>query len=113
MTSTEKRFPAYALIPWVCALVAVFGCNVLGANALSLRKIKYLDGSSLTQTSSEAPATGNAPNPPVFLASDPSDGFQLIDPSSRRLAVVGRIDLPESSARGGERQGRAPPVEVC
>ena len=113
MPLTEKRFPAYALIPWICALVAVFGCNVLGANALSLRKIKYLEGSSLTQTSSEAPATGNAPNPPVFLAADPSDGFQLIDPSSRRLAVSNRNDHPAPSARGGESQGRAPPVEVC
>ncbi|MEJ6578534.1 MAG: hypothetical protein QNL33_01250 [Akkermansiaceae bacterium] len=113
MTSSEKRLPAYVLIPWVCAVVAILGCNVLGPNALSLRKIKYLDGSSLTQVAPESPATGNAPNLPVFLAADPSDGFQLIDPSSRRLAVVSRNDLPAPSAHGGDQQGRAPPVEFC
>ncbi|YCM42500.1 hypothetical protein V2O64_14410 [Verrucomicrobiaceae bacterium 227] len=113
MNSSEKKLPTYALIPWVCALVAILGCNALGPHALSLRKAKYIDGSSLSQLPSESPATGNAPNPPVFLAADPTDGFQLTDPSSRRLAVASRSDLPAPTAHGGAKQGRAPPVEVC
>ena len=112
MNSSEKRLPSYALIPWVCAVMAILGCNALGSHALSLRKIKCLDGSGLTQVTSEAPATGNTPNPPVFLAADPSDGIQLVDPSSRRLALARRIDLFGPGVRGGEKQGRAPPVEV-
>ena len=113
MNTSEKRLPTYALIPWVCALVAMLGCNALGPHALSLRKAKFFDGSSLTQVSPESPAPGNAPNPPVFLTADPSDGFQLIDLSSRRVAVVSRSDRPSAGARGGAVRGRAPPVKGC
>lgn len=113
MNPPEKRLPTYALVPWVCALVAILGCNVPGAHSLSLRKMKFLDGSSLTQVAPETPATGNAPNPPALPALDPLDGIQLIDPSSSLTAHANRTDLPTVSARGGERQGRAPPEEDC
>jgi hypothetical protein len=101
-----------ALIPWVCALVAILGCNALGSPILPLRKMKSLDGSSLIQLSLEIPAAGNTSNSLVFLSLNPSDDSKLFDPSSRFYAIASRTDLPAANARGGEKQGRAPPVEV-
>lgn len=112
MNVPEKRLPTYALIPWICAVVAILGCNALGGHALSLRKLKCFDGSSLTQVTPDIPATGNAPIPPVFLAPDPADGVRPHNPLSTLLAIANRSNIPTTGDRKGTIRGRAPPVEV-
>ncbi len=111
MTASDKRLVPSALIPWVFALVALFGCNALAPTPVAVRKGKYQDGSSVSQVADVALPAGNVATPLVFLAPDPSDGIQLNGLTSTRLGIENSRDSAVFSDRSGEVRGRAPPVE--
>lgn len=114
MTASEKRLVPSALIPWVFALVALFGCNALAPNPVAVRKGKYADGSSVSQVAAVALPVGTISTPLVFLAPDPSDGIKSKSLSSTRLAIESGRELAVVTVRSGEVQGRAPPMlERC
>ena len=112
MTTPHKRLVPSALIPWVFALVALFGCNALAPNPVAVRKGKYQDGSSVSQVATETLPAGGIATPLVFLAPDPADGIKLNGLSSTRLGIENSRNLAVVNVRGGEVRGRAPPAGV-
>ena len=112
MTTFRQKLHPHVLIPWVLALVALFGCNVLAQPKASLRKSAHLDGGSVTQLADEgAPSTA----PSTFLlglTNGAFDGVSLNAPSPQRIGIGARSGQVEIALRGGVVQGRAPPVTV-
>jgi hypothetical protein len=112
MTTFRQKLQPHALIPWVLALVALFGCNVLAQSKASLRKSAHLDGSGVTQLADESTPSGVTSNPILGLTSGPIDAIGLSHPSPQRIAISpcqGRIEI---TRRGGAVQGRAPPASA-
>ena len=110
MTTFRQQLHPHALIPWVFALVALFGCNLLAQQKASLRKSAQLDGGSVTLVADEDGASSTTTTTLTSLTGVSFDGLSLNGPPIQRIAV----DLCRSRcvfpSHGGAVQGRAPPV---
>ncbi len=112
MNASDDRIRHSALIPWVFALVALFGCNAMIPHAVSARKGKDKDGSCVTQIAGDASSKETVSNPQVLLAPGPSEAIQSKGLPATLLGIDrGRDQTAPNTWRGGVR-GRAPPMEA-
>lgn len=111
MTASDNRLAPSALIPWVFVLVALIGCNIT-PNPVSVRKGKYLEGSSLSQVASQALPSGAISTPPVFMIASPCAWIRLDGPSSLRLGIETAGAEAFAGVWSGAVRGRAPPVGI-
>ena len=109
MSSSTNRTVRAALIPWVIALVALFGWNALVPDLSNSKKNDSPDEIGLSQIAHNAHATGRTFNPHVFLEPSTSDGIGFLKSSSLFLCIEARRDQPALQSTRGAVQGRAPP----
>ena len=112
MTAFRQKLQPHALIPWVLALVALFGCNLLAQQKASLRKSAHLDSGSVTQLADESLPSSATTNPLLGLTSGSSNSISLTEPAAQRLAIDPRWEKAEITRRSGTVQGRAPPTSA-
>ncbi|MGB6220168.1 hypothetical protein [Haloferula sp.] len=113
MITFRQKLQPHVLIPWVFALVALFGCNLLAQQKASLRKSAQLDGGSVTLLADED-APPNTANPPTSLAGPTLDGTTLSEPAFQRIAIAPFRNQVALASSNGTVQGRAPPAtETC
>lgn len=112
MTSFRQKLHPHVLIPWVLALVALFGCNLLAQQKASLRKSAHLDNGGVTQLADESAPSSTTTNPLLSLTSGSSNGISLTEPAAQRLAIDPHWGKIEINRRSGTVQGRAPPASA-
>ena len=112
MTRPTHRTVRTALIPWVIALVALFGLNVLIPDYSDSKKSESPDEIGLSQLAHHTQATGRFFNPQVFLDPSLSDGIGFLNSSSLFLCIENRRDILVIQSLPGAVQGRAPPVNL-
>ena len=112
MTTFRQKLHPHVLIPWVVALVALFGCNVFAQQKPQLRKSAHLDGGSLTQLTTEVAPSGATNHSLLGLANGSYDGISLREPAAQRLAISSERGKVDNSRREGAVQGRAPPTSA-
>ena len=110
MTNFRQHLHPHAMIPWVVALLAVFGWNLLAQQQVPLRKSAQLSGGSVTQLTSDAAPTGATSDLQLGLANGAFDGIHLRQPDARRLAIVPSREILCETRRDAAVQGRAPPL---
>ncbi|MFC7339563.1 hypothetical protein ACFQY0_20395 [Haloferula chungangensis] len=110
MTTFRQKLHPHVLIPWVFALVALFGCNVLAQQKASLRKSAHLDGGSVTQLANDTNPSSTPTTPLLGLTGNANHGSNLTVPAGLRLAIGPLISRIETIRRSGAVQGRAPPA---
>jgi hypothetical protein len=98
------------MIPWVFALVVLFGWNAFAGNRGLVRKNPCPDGVSLSQLADDLQAPRGVVQSSNFVGPPTLDRFKAADPASMRLGIEILRDLPTAGARAGAVQGRAPPV---
>jgi hypothetical protein len=102
------------MIPWVVALVALFGCSVIASPNVVLRNSAVIDDDcdSASQLANEGATVLSAKRYIPGIANGSAKRFAL------RMPVLQRIDFDPCeehfvlARRGGFVQGRAPPVGV-
>jgi len=109
MSTSVNRTVRTALIPWVFAIVALFGLNALAPDHSLSKKSDSPDEIGLSQLPQNAQTPGRIFNPHVFLEHAPSDRIGFLNSSSLFLCIETRRDHPLLQSPGGAVQGRAPP----
>jgi hypothetical protein len=110
MSCPDLRPARTALIPWVLALVALFGLNVFVQDHSHVGKGDAGEGMGLSQSADDAPILGRVSNPQACLAAPPAANAGFLDlPSSLLCIETRRVEPVLQSARGVLR-GRAPPA---
>lgn len=110
MDSPDHRPLRTAWIPWVIALVVLFGVNALVPDQSRSRRDEASEEIGISQLSDHAQAPGRITHPLVFLIPDFSGKFGFLSASSSILHIETRRDLPVVQSLDGAVQGRAPPV---
>lgn len=110
MDSTDPRPLRNALIPWVIALLVLFGWNALAQDHARLRKLDSSDEVGLSALVDAPPTPGRTFNPLLFIAPNPAARITLLDRTTRFLCVEIRRELPVVSPLHDSVQGRAPPA---
>ena len=112
MTSSDHRPFRTALIPWVIALVALFGLNALAPIFSITKKSECPEGVGLSQLADDGQIPGRVTSPLVYLDPPAADGtrFHGIAWVLRRIET--RRDHPVAQALGGAIRGRAPPEKA-
>jgi hypothetical protein len=109
MSVTENRSLRTVLIPWVIALVTLFGLNAIAPNHARSRKSEPQEGIGLSQPANDAQTSGRVSNPLVFVATTSRDDFKLLNQPSWRLPIETPTTTPTVRSPKGAVQGRAPP----
>lgn len=109
MSSPDERHLRVALIPWIIALVALFGWQSLAPDHSQVRKAPRTDGVGLSQVADDDGAPGTLPNRLVPLALAPPSGIVLPEVVTSELGIEELHELPVVPWRGLSIQGRAPP----
>lgn len=109
MNSPDNGLIRTALIPWVIALVTLFGVNALVPDQSRSRRHETSDEIGISQLADSAQAPGRIYNPQVFLVPDFSSQFGVLSSSSSIQRIESRRDMPVVQPLGGAVQGRAPP----
>jgi hypothetical protein len=99
-----------AWIPWVFALVALFGVNALVPDQSRSRRNETAEEIGISQLADNAQAPGRITHPLVFLIPDLSNQSGFPCASSSILHIETHRDLPVVRSLEGAVQGRAPPV---
>ena len=110
MTAFRQNLKPHTMIPWVLALLAVFGWNLVAQQQVPLRKSAPLNGGSVTQLASEAAPTGAPGDLQLVLGGGSFDGIRLRQPDARRLAIAPSREILGETRRDAAVQGRAPPL---
>lgn len=101
-----------ALIPWILAIVALFGVHII--NEKDFRRIRddTADGACLSAVSQDLVTTGRVSDPLVY--GSPSSAMDTIPCSNGAMFLELGTDqvFLSSCKRDGETLGRAPPIEV-
>jgi hypothetical protein len=111
MNSPDHRHVRTAWIPWVAALVALLGLNVLVPADSHSRRSETADEIGLSQQADNAQPAGRIFNPLVTLAPGSSGEIGFLTASSSLLCLENRRDRPASQSPEGAVRGRAPPVK--
>jgi hypothetical protein len=103
------------MIPWVVALVALFGCSVVASSKVVLRNSAQMNGDCDCSTQIEnegAPMlVAKRYTPGTTNGSSMSFGLRLAAP--QRIGIDQSGERFELTRHGGVVQGRAPPLGVC
>jgi hypothetical protein len=110
MSSPDERPVRFALIPWIMALVALFGWQSLLPDHAAARKNQRPDGTGLAQVMDEDGCAGNLPNRLPLATTPPPAGVTLPEPAASPPAIEVDSDRPVIPWRGLSIRGRAPPV---
>jgi hypothetical protein len=110
MDSMDHRPLRTAWIPWVIALVALFGVNALIPDQSRSRRNETSEEIGISQLADNAQAPGRITHPLIFLIPDFSGKSGFLSASSSILHIETRRDLPAVQSLEGAVQGRAPPV---
>jgi len=97
-----------ALIPWVIALVALFGLNAIAPNHSLTKKSDSLRGIGLSQQSADIQTPGRFSNSLAYVAPTPCD-WAMAPGSSLLLCIETRMDHTVVQSLRGAVRGRAPP----
>lgn len=110
MNRSDPRPTRTALIPWVIALVALFGMNAFVQDHSRIGKGDFADGMGLSQVADDAQILGRVASPQAYLAMPPSTKAGFLGLTSSLLGIeICRIAPAFQAARGALR-GRAPPA---
>jgi hypothetical protein len=110
MTPSGHRPVRTALIPWVIALVALLGINVLVPDHSRSRRNEASDEIGLSQLPDNALPAGRTSNPLVCHAPGSPEWIGFLSFPWLFLCIEVRRDLPAVESFRGTVQGRAPPV---
>jgi hypothetical protein len=110
MSPTPNRTVRAAWIPWVLALVALFGLNALAPDHSNSKIGESSDDIELSQVAHDAQKLGRIFNPQIFLHPTPSGEIGLLDSSSLFLCIETGRELTAVPSLRGAVQGRAPPA---
>ena len=115
MTTFRHKLHSCSMIPWVVALVALFGCSVVASPKVVLRNSAIIDGEgdSATQIVNEGATVLSVKRYIPIIVNGSSNRFSLKLPLFQRIVFdlcEGPLELPR---RGGLAQGRAPPSGLC
>lgn len=110
MDSPDHRSLRTAWIPWVIALVALFGVNAVVPDQSRSRRTETSEEIGLSQLADNSQTPGRISHPLVFLIPDFSRQSGPLGASSSILPIESRRDLPAFRSIEGAVQGRAPPV---
>jgi len=109
MSSSDPRSARTALIPWVIALVALFGMNAFVQDHSRIGKGDSADGMGLSQVADDAQILGRVASSQAHLAPSPSTQAGFLGLTSSLLGIeICRI-APAFQAVRGALRGRAPP----
>ncbi len=97
------------MIPWVIALVTLFGWNAIAPDHSRSRKDDWATGIERYKLADNDQIPGRAFNPLVFLAPHPSGGTYSLDLPSMLLRIETRHHQAAFQIREGAIRGRAPP----
>ncbi len=114
MTTLRHKLHSYSMIPWVVALVALFGCSVVASPKVVLRNSAEINGDCDCSTQSEDEGA------PLFIAKRYTPGITngsvnslgLRLPAPERIGIDPNRERFEFTRRGGVVRGRAPPFGV-
>ena len=114
MTTFRHKLHSCSMIPWVVALVALFGCSVVASPTAVLRNSAQINGDCDCSSQSEDEGA------PMFvvdrytpgIANGSSSSFGLRLPAPQRIGIDPGRERFEFTRRGGLVHGRAPPLGV-
>jgi hypothetical protein len=98
------------MIPWVVALVALFGLNALAPGCFNTKKSESPEGIGLCQPADEVAIPARVSNPLVYCEPSPSDRARFLALFLGLLRIETHRDQPAVEALEGAPQGRAPPA---
>lgn len=110
MTAPEPRNIRTVLIPWVMALVALFGLNAITTDQFRSRKGEAPEEVGITQLADDASSSGRISNPQIFII---PEGFHEVW-LPQQSCFLPRVEIgakqPTVAGLRGAVQGRAPPA---
>lgn len=109
MNSPENRQLRTVLIPWVIALVALFGVNALIPDQSRSRRSEAPDEIGISQLADNAQTPGRPMHPLVYLTPDFLNQFGFFNSFSSIHHIETRRQMPVVQSPEGAVQGRAPP----
>jgi len=111
MSSSDHRPIRTALIPWVIALVALFGLNALAPIFSITKKSECPEGVGLSQLADDGQIPGRITSPLIYLDPPPTDGARFRGFAWVLQRIETRRDHPVAQLLGGAIRGRAPPAD--
>jgi hypothetical protein len=99
-----------AWIPWVFALVALFGVNALVPDHSRSRRHETSDEIGISQVADNSQSPGRTFQPLVLLSPDSAHLLGFLNPTSSYLRIGAIGEIPVAQTLDGTAQGRAPPA---
>lgn len=112
MSSSDHRPIRTALIPWVIALVALFGLNALVPIFSITKKSECPEGVRLSQLADDGQIPGRVTSPLVYLEPPPANGARFHGSAWVLRRIETRRDQPVVQTLDGAVRGRAPPAKA-
>lgn len=109
MTAPDHRTVRNAWIPWIVALVAVFGFNALAQDHSRSRKSESPDEIAVSLVADDAQASGRVANPAVDLDPIFCEGMGLLNLPAWFPRMESAGNRPFEGLPEGAVRGRAPP----